>query len=85
MLIRISGYRRHWIYMITGNTTIYRKMAWAVAVLVFLHLLSPASAEIITGDDYLLQSMTARNWRPTRDKALALLQEGTGQPVTGAG
>ena len=44
--------------MITGNTTIYRKMAWAVAVLVFLHLLSPASAEIITGDDYLLQSMT---------------------------
>ena len=35
----------------------------------------PGDAKLID----LLQSMTARNWRSTRDKVLAVLQEGTGQ------
>ena len=33
-------------------------MAWAIAVFVFLHILSPAGADIISEDTFLLQSMT---------------------------
>ena len=40
----------------------------------------PRDAKVID----LLQSMTGRNWRSTRDKALALLGEGTDQRTSGA-